>query len=355
MSDIDIKIDKIIFSKNKFDDTKLLLNVYGKDVNNYILNSLRKVCTDQVANYVFDPSYINILRNSSDRDNTKLSLGLSQLVIPNIKFDNKYIPKEFYNNIEEFPEEKINIEYYLKKKNTEPESIETVDTNDLIISINDERIPVEQIYNKNMPHALCKLKYNQEIELSMKCKLGNGEINGIYNSAHVYFVDLYTIKEELKKTNELIDIVNKEKLSSKKLSKINPDSPTTNYLLTIVSSGQLNEIEILKRGIELIIIKSEMIKKDINESYALEIGDSTKITFDFENEDFTCIGQLNYLLQEDKDVIYSGASKPNLLEKRINLVLTVKEGKNIVEILNRNIDKSIQYYKKILKLVNEII
>lgn len=348
---IDINVDKIQFKKNDFDETQLILNIYGDSVNNFILNSLRKVCTDQVPVYAFHSSGIKILKDSTVFDPTELKMILPALPIFGVKHDVKFIPYKFYDNIEEFPENTKNIEYYLNVKNKDYGTIKNVTTNDLLISIDDERVKNETIYNKDCPIGLCKLRYNDEIELSMKAKLGVGEMNGIFNASHTWFNDLNQEPEELEKINKIIDINNKEKISSKKIKQ---QDKKNNYILIIESSGQLHELELLKRAIGLIIIKTKSILADIKiKSDSGELNDYKEI-FDFENEDFTCIGEINYLLQDDPDVIFSGASKPNLLEKRINLLLTIKKDKSMYEILNRNISKSIEHYEHLLDKVNNI-
>jgi DNA-directed RNA polymerase subunit L len=349
---IDINVDKIQFTKNDYSETKLILNIYGKNVNNFILNSLRKACIDQVPVYAFHESGIKILRDSSVYDPTELKMCLPALPIFNLDYDIKFIPQSFYDNIEEFPEDNKNIEYYVKSKNEEYGTIKTVTTNDILISIDDERIKNETMYDKECPIEFCKLRYNDEIEFSMKAKLGVGEMNGIYNASHTWFNDLNQEPEELEIINEIIKKNNKEKTSSNKNKQ---EDKTNNFTLMIESSGQLHELELLKRAIGLIIIKTKSIKEDIKIKYTAGEIDDCKEIFDFGNEDFTCMGQINYLLQEDPDVIFSGASKPNLLEKRINLLLTVKEGKSMYEILNRNIEKSIECYEHLLKKVNDII
>lgn len=351
-NNIDINVDKIQFVKSEYDETQLTLNIYGKSVNNFILNSLRKACTDQVPVYAFHESGIKISRDSSVFDHTELKMTLQALPIFNIDYDIKYIPHKFYNNIEEFPDNTKNIEYFIKSKNEEFGTIKDVTTNDILISIDDEHVANDKIYNKNCPIGICKLRYGDEIELSMKAKLGVGEMNGIFNASHTWFYDFNEEPNKVEIINKIIEKNNKEKIASKK-KKL--EKHENNYILIVESSGQLHELELLKRAVELIIKKTKSIKTDIKLFYDTRNKDETKVKFDFENEDFTCIGEINYLLQDDNDVIFSGASKPNLLEKRINLVLVVKDGKNIYDVFNRNIDKSIKHYEKLLQELNNII
>lgn len=352
MSDFDINVEKIEFSKNEFSDTKLTLYIHGLDINNFVLTSLRKVCTDQVPVYAFGNNGIKILRNSSVFDNTELKMSLCTLPLPNIKYDVKYIPYKYYDNTDEFPENNTKIEYYVKIKNNEFNTIRDVTTNDLNISVNDEHIENKLIYDPKYPISLFHLRYNDEIELAMKAKLGVGEMHGIYNASHTWFYDLY--QEDDKEVLELREMIEKKNKKSKDTKSKKNNSlldDYANYILIIESAGQLNEFEILKRGIELIIIKLGNIKKDVNESQISNVSTSTDIILDFQNEDFTCIGQLNYFLQDDNDVAKSGASKPNYMEKRINLCFSIKENKNFLDIFNRNIDKTIKFYETLLKKV----
>jgi DNA-directed RNA polymerase subunit L len=347
MSKFDINVDKIQFIKNKFSETKLILNIYGDDINNFVLNSLKKVCIDQVPVYAFSEDGIKVITDTSVFDPTELKMELCSLPIFNIKYDIKYIPYKYYEDTSELPENITKIEYYIKLKNNNFETIRDVTTNDISISINDEHIENSVIYDPKVPISLFKLRYNDEVELSMKAKLGVGEMNGIFNASHSWFYDLDVENDE--EAIEFKKIIKK----NNKNNKIKKDAQN-NYIFIIESSGQLNELEILKRGIEQIIIKTENIKKDINENLQTNPESSNKIVLDLENEDFTCIGQINYFLQSDKDAINSGANKPNLLEKRIHLGFSVVEGKSFLDVLNRNIDKSVEFYKELLKKVRQI-
>lgn len=358
MSKIDINVRKIQFSKNEYNDTQLILNFYGDDVNNFILNSLRKVCIDQVPTYAFDRSGIKILRDSSISDPTELSMHISLLPIYNIDYNIVYIPTEYYTKTDELKENILNIEYFVKIKNNEFETILDVTSNDVKISINDEIIPNEKMYDINKPIELCRLKYGQELELSMKAKLGVGETNAVFNASHTWFYDLNLETDKQPYINRLIELNNKTSNKSKhnkNKQKEKEIEKKNNYILVIESAGQLHELEILKRGVELIIIKLNNMKNLMETKYAMDINTGTEIIFDFEDEDFTCVGQLNYLLQGDKDVVYSGASKPNFLEKRINLVLTVNKEGIIPIVMYRNINKTIECYDKILSEIKNIL
>jgi DNA-directed RNA polymerase subunit L len=343
MTDFDIHVEKIQFIKNEFSESKLILYIYGDDIHGCTLNSLRKVCTDQVPVYAFSEDGIKVLRDSSVFDSTELKMTLCTLPIFNINYDVKYIPYKFYENTDEFSENVTKIEYYIKFKNNNFETIRDVTTNDISISINDEHIENNTIYDPKMPISLFKLRYNDEVELSMKAKLGVGEMNGVFNASHTWFYNL-----DLEDDEEATEIKKQIKKSSKNKKHEN------NFILIIESCGQLNEFEILKRGIEQIIIKTQNIKKDINDSQINGVSSTNEILLNFENEDFTCIGQINYFLQSDKNVEYSGANKPNLLEKRIDLTFKVGEDKKFIDALNANIDKSIEFYKLLLKKVNAI-
>lgn len=351
MTDFDINVKKIQYDKNKFGDTCMTLIFYGKDINNFVINSLRKACTDQVPIYAFDEKGINIMRNSSVYDQTELKMILSCLPIPNVNHNIKFLPLKYYQDSEEFYMNDTRIEYYIKKINEEYGVIKNVTTNDIKISINDKIIENNKLYSEDFPFFICNLRYKDEIELSMKAKLGVGEINSIYNASHCWFYDLSKQPEEIPTVNKLVDVYNKEKVSSQK---IKIDNKTTNYIFKIESSNQLEELEIIKRGINLIILKTNSIKNDLENS-KIKLSSDNKTCLDFENEDFTCIGQINYLLQSDPNVIYSGASKPNLLEKRINLKVTVKKEANLYDVIIKNIDKSLNYYTQLQNIINEII
>ena len=122
----DFNIKEKSYITDDFDSSCLTLEISGKDVNYAIINSLRKVCIDQIPTYALHRSKIKILRNSSVFDGTDIEVRLSQLPIKRINHNVKFMPLKYYKNVnfadsklERHPDDTYNIEYYLNPKNCE--------------------------------------------------------------------------------------------------------------------------------------------------------------------------------------------------------------------------------------------
>ena len=326
---MDFDIKEIKYETDDFDSSCLVLDISGKDAHHSIINSLRKVCLDQIPIYALDRGKIKIFRNSSVYDCTEMEVRLSQLPIKRIPNNVIYLPLKYYKNVnfadtklEKHPDDNINIEFYLNAKNTGPEKIKYVTTDDLRISINNDIVENNNIYRGKEPITLIELRVGEEFECSMKGVLAVGELNSIYNSSNTYYKQI--------KENE-------------------------QYILTIESNGQLDEYELLIRGINIIIEKLKIIKENIvNLQYDMIVTENNSINLVIKNEDYTCGGPLNYILQGMKEVEFSGVYSPNLMEKNIAITSVIDKKYKIIDIFSKAIDNTIELYNSIEKKVKKI-
>ena len=120
---MDLEIKEIKYETDNYDSSSLVLDISGKDAHYSIINSLRKVCLDQIPIYAFDRGKIKILRNNSVYDNTEMEVRLSQLPIKRIPNNVIYLPLKYYKNVnfadiklERHPDDDTNIEFYLNVK-----------------------------------------------------------------------------------------------------------------------------------------------------------------------------------------------------------------------------------------------
>jgi len=321
----DFNIKEKSYITDDFDSSCLKLEISGKDVNYAIINSLRKVCIDQIPIYALHRSKIKILRNNSVFDGTDVEVRLSQLPIKRVKHNVKFLPLKYYKNVnfadtklERHPDDTSNIEYYLNIKNSGPDKILYVTTDDLRISINNDIVDNKKIYQGIEPITLIQLCPGEEFECSMKGILAVGELDGIFNASNTYY-------EEITENN---------------------------YIFSIESNGQFTEYELLERGIEIIIEKLKIIKENISqEQYFTILTDNNSVKIEIKNEDYTCGGPINYILQNMKEVIFSGVSRPNFMEKNIGLTFSINKNYKSIDILNEAIDKTIDMYELIYKKV----
>ena len=324
----DFEVKEISHKADNYDSTRLILDIKGNDVNDVIINSLRKVCIDQIPIYAMDRGKIKILRNSSVFDCTDMEVRLSQLPIKRIIPKVIYLPLKYYKNVnfadtkmERHPDDNMNIEYYLNVKNNGPDKVLYVTTDNLRISVDNEIVDNKIVYKGKEPITLIQLRPGEEFECSMKAVLAVGEINAIFNASNSYF------------------------------KKITPN----HYILTIESNGQMDEYELLLRGISIIIEKLEIIKENIlQQQYEIIITESNSVQIEITNEDHTCGGPINLTLQNMKEVIFSGVVKPNNMEKNIMLTCAIDKNHKPIEIIEKSINNTIEQFKNIRKKIEKI-
>ncbi len=323
--DFDFNIKEQKYITDNFDSSCLTLDISGKDVNYAIINSLRKVCVDQIPIYALHRSKIKILRNSSVYDGTDMEVRLSQLPIKRVNHDVLLLPLKYYKNVnfadpklERHPDDKTNIEFYLNIKNNGPDKVLYVTTNDLRISLNNDIVENSKIFGNGEPITLVQLCPGEEFECSMKGVLAVGELDGIFNASNSYY-------EEITENQ---------------------------YIFSIESNGQFTEYELLLKGIQIIIEKLKIIKENIaQEQYSIILTENNSAKIEIKNEDYTCGGPINYTLQNMKEVIFAGVSRPNFMEKNIALTFSVNKNYKSIDILNTAIDKTISLYENIKKKV----
>jgi DNA-directed RNA polymerase subunit L len=325
---MDFNIKEIEYKTDSYDSSSLTLDISGKDAHYSIINSLRKVCLDQIPIYAFDRGKIKILRNSSVYDCTEMEVRLSQLPIKRIENNVVYLPLKYYKNVnfadaklERHPDDNTNVEFYLNAKNTGPDKIRYVTTDDLRISVNNEIIENKNMYKGKEPITLIELRVGEEFECSMKGVVAVGELNAIFNSSNTFY-------------RELVE--------------------NEHYLLTIESSGQMDEYTLLLRGINIIIEKLKIIKENVvNLQYDMIRSENNSINLVIKNEDYTCGGPLNYVLQGMDEVKFSGDYSPNLMEKNIAITCVIDKEYKIIDIFSKAIDNTIELYNSIEKKVKK--
>ena len=324
-------IKEVEYNIDDYDSSLLKLIFEGEMVSTEIINSLRKLLINQIPVYAFPSTKINILRNSSVFDNSYMKDRLSQLPIKKLNHKTIILPLKYYKDVN-FNDNKFiknidddeEIEIYIKEKNNGPDKIMNVSTNNIRLTINDEIMDPKKIYSEKSPILLIQLRVGEEFECAMKAVLAIGELDSIFNASNTYY----------------------EQINEKK------------FLLTIESSGQLTEYDLLDRACLIIIEKMKNIKENINKKdYQHIITESNILILEIYNEDHTCGGPINYFLQQMEEVIFAGITKPDFMQKIILIKLKVKENFKAIDMVNKSIDKCIELYnllkKKFLELSNK--
>lgn len=324
-----MQVKEISNIEDTYGSTCLQVEITGKNVCYQTINAIRKVCNNQIPIYAFHADKIKITRNSSVFDNSFMSCHLSQLPITKFNHNIKFLPSKYYENInfadpkiERYVEDIYQINYSVKAKNEGPENLLNVTTNDLVISItnttnekdklvSDETISPKDKYSEKYPILLTQLRLGEEFECSMKGVLAIGELDGIFNASNTYYKEISDNK----------------------------------FLLSVESNGQLPEYEILIRSCEIIIEKLKIMKENIKtDQYNSLQTTNNSLILEILKEDHTCGGPVNWVLQNMKEIKFSGINKPDFLQKIINIVIQTDDNYNPIECLIKAIDQAIKIY-----------
>lgn len=301
----DIKVTKVSYNKfSGLTSSKLVLSF--KNANTSLINTIRRVCLAYIPTYAFCSEGIKISENTSIYDNDYMRLRLSQLVIPDLKIPINYLNEQFwhevnYNDMDrpKHPDDTQNIEMYLNVTNDTADKLD-VTTNHAEFYIDGERI---QPFNKEYPSLLIQLRPNDKFNVHMKAMLGLGRTNDIWGAARNSY---YNVEED------------------------------NSITFTVESIGQLTEFDILDKACMIIKRKVYDLKTILSDKYKdLELEDNI-LTIVLDNEDHTIGGILNEYLQENKDVIFSGMCKPDLLIQQVIIKLQCK--KDPLKVVNETID-----------------
>ena len=324
-----MQVKEISNTQDSYGATCLQLELSGKNICYQTINAIRKVSINQIPIYAFHPDKINITRNSSVFDNSELSCHLSQLPITQFNHDIKLLPLKYYKGInfadskfDRFSDDIYQINYSVKAKNDKPNPLLNITTNDLIISItstmtnndkliSNEIIPVKEKYSEKYPILLIQLRPGEELECSMKAVLAVGELDAIFNASNTYYKE------------------------------ISPDK----FLLFVESCGQLSEYVILIRACEIIIEKLKLIKENLNNEQYNTIQANNSLILEILNEDHTCGGPINWILQNMKEVTFAGVNKPDFLQKNISIVVQCDDSTKPINLLNKAIEQAIVIYE----------
>ena len=260
-------------------------------MNHVIANTLRRVSLDDIPTYAF--AYINIEHNNSVFNNDMMRIRLNQLPIYDIDNDMYFLHPSYWENVDydkktwEKHEKEIPIEAIINVYNNNKDEILDVTTDHITYYINNEHQNRFPSINQHAPILLIQLKPNETFKCQLKGCLGVGERNNIWSAAaQTYY--------EYSEDNEI----------------------SINF--TIESNGQMAEHTILIKCCKLIKMKLNGVKQEIkNRVDSKEIVQSQSIIFELVKEDHTIGNLINNALQDHKDIIFSGISKPDHLVRTI--------------------------------------
>jgi len=243
------------------------------------INTIRRICLDDIPYYAFSRDGITITENTSIYDNDYMKTRLSQLPIFNIDCP--------FDHLTEKTEDKKKIELYINKYNETTENI-NVSTNDVKILVDGNEF---EMYPKKHPILLIKLRPNETFKCHMISKIGIGETDNIFCPiSNIYFKE---VKEGI---------------------------------MLIIDICENNPYEILIKACNCLKYRLKTFIDNV------DLKDEKEIELILENEDMTICNLLNNELQEHKDILFSGVNQPNHLKKEC--VMKINSKKSILPAVN---------------------
>jgi len=338
--DINAELKEYIPVTKETSDSSLCFKLYGESITPSVINALKRTILSEIPIYNCSKATIDIEKNknTSVYNNDYMRLRLSMMPPPKIKSDFIYLPEDYYPydsgayglikpNTEppKHPNDKNNIIAYVNVINDSKDEnyIKNVTTNDFKILNNGEEIKNENnnVYNNDNPSLVLKLKQGQEFSAKMQYVLGIAEIHECWAAVAGCFYE-----------------------------KVEP----TNYLMTIESTGQLNEFEILEKACKIIVIKLNNIQEFIKANFDEKVYSSVrKVLIKLDNEDGTIGCIINDIIQDHKDVKYAGCMRDHPKKKEIDIeIQTIKE--NPITIFHESVEYLCKLYEKMEKLFGEM-
>ena len=299
-----------IIQKNYTPFEELELEINGNDINNVLLNTIRRVVLLDNPTYAFNK--LKIKKNTSVFNNDYLNMRLLNLPVRNI--NNNEVKN--YNNIlnNEVNTDKLEkLTMYLNTKNSSDKNI-NITTNDA--EFYNESKKIESIY-KN-PLLLIKLKPTEEIQYSMDINLGIGSMHAKYSPVSICAFEELT---------------------------------PTKFNFTIEANKQLNEYKILMNSCKIIKIKLNNILAKLK---MMDIdNDSNEGYIELKNENHTIANLITYYLQSSKHISFAGYKMNHTLINDSTIKYKINGTKNIIDILSSIINEIIAIYSFIENKFNK--
>lgn len=320
MDPVNIKVNKL-HKQNKegLQKSQLVINISGKSATNAVVNSLRRLSLENVPTYSFCDKSINIEVNSSVFDNDYMRNRLSLLTIPNLKVPIYYLRDEYWKNVDyadpnrsKDPDDKLLYDMYINSTNN-GDDIMNVTTNEAEYYRDGTR--EENVFDKNYPVLLVQLKPGQSFKCQCRLVLGVGKRNCCWNASSNSFFE------------EVDD----------------------SFKLTVESMGQLDEVDIMVKSCAYMKERLRETKELLLKKYNTpDITNGDKLLIILDNETHTLGAVLGDALQMNKDVVYAGTSRPDLLLDQIKIKLMTAKT-NPLPIVGKTIDYLIELYDNLQK------
>ena len=292
-----------------------------------LANALRRILISNIPVYVMDN--VTYFENSSMIDNEFFAHRLKLVPINCEYLDSINVG---FNNIV----------ISCKKQNPNNENIITVYVRDLIIKNGDVELDNSLVFPQP-GIILGKLKMNQSISFETKLIKNNQEHGGSFFEPVAQCVYTFDIDEA--KSTEIMstmDDITKQKFLTQDVERVY--SKTSNgeplrYNFRFISIGFYSANTLMKKAIEILMNKLNIIKKEIKNSDSKKLfiyqnkEDTNFIIFDINDENDTIGNLLSTYLTDDKDVFYAGYIIEHPLKKNFLLKIQLKENNSLENII----------------------
>ena len=318
----DISIKELLKVPTKdLQQSKLILQFEGKNVNETVINALRRTSILDVPTYAFDSSTIDITYNDSIFDNDEMRLRISQLCIPAVDNSIIFLPERYWRDVDykndqrdRHPDDTKNIEIIMNAHNDTSDNIQ-VTTNDMKY-VEDDEIVYDK-FNRKFPSLIIELRPNQSFRFAANAVLGVGERNNIWSAVR----DCYYTEDDESKNNR--------------------------YRFEIKSLGSYDEYDILVRCCKIINKRIVDLKTKLkNDTKLVGLHKENYVNLHLDNEDYTICQCLADLLKDQEDVIFASNSRPDHLLKEMVIQLRVTKS-DPMKTLFRTMDIMIDLFAQI--------
>ena len=334
--DFDITIEQMYYNKKKNHiSSELALKFTGKDCNIKMLSTIRRVASNNVPTHAFNHANIQIEQNTCVAfNNDYMRLRLSQIPVFNLESKLSFLHNKYWKGVnyadtnrEKHPDEK-NLKIYINSYNNSNE-IKPITTKDIKCYLDNEQI---EMFDINFPILIVLLRPNDSFKAMMVASLGVGDEHSIYcacsNTWHTYEEDIKENGERVFKSGELY----------------------------IKSRGEQTEYKILNHACEYLLKKYDDLKLDIEHKInSKEITTEKELILTLDDEDFTIGEMLNFEMQEHKNILFCGLSKPDHQIKSIVFKIETDGKKKPTDIIIETCDLIIKKIKQIQKSINKLI
>lgn len=338
MSKIDIDVS--LYNYRPHDAIKrgrLQLLCSGKDCNEQFLNGIRRIAIKRIPVYAFAHELIKIERinpetgyhDSVPFNHDMMKLRLNNFPVMNVDTGFTFLHEKYWKNVDYLSpdrnkhEDEKRIEANIDVKNIASEgdigSILDVTTNDMKVYIDDE---LTDIYDKEYPLLIIRLKPKEAFKCSMKAVLGIGLNHTCWDASSNFWYDEETIPGKT--------------------------------ILCTESSSKFDEFILIKRTLEYYRMRTKLLRDEIERRYNIENEISERFQITIKDEDHTMGEPINYEIQSHPDILKSSVSKPDHLIREIVLDIVAFKKEKLINAVLESIDNLLKKIDKFEKEFDKI-